>query len=282
MLVGLKEILNEAKKNNIAIGSFNTPNLECVLAVLSAAEELNVPVIIMHAQCHENIAPIEKIGRVMVALAKASKVKVCVHLDHGEDLEYCKKAIDLGFSSIMIDNSIKPYEENIALTSEAVCYAHAHGVDVEAELGALPQREGGIGDVAIKKEDLYTRPDLVPKYLLETGIDALALAFGTAHGIYKTKPILNMDIISQVKALTDIPLVMHGGSGISKEDYLEVIKRGIRKINYYSYMSYAGYAKAKEIIEKKDADFYHVLAYSVEQEMKENAKNILKIFANIK
>ncbi len=196
MLAGLKEVLANGKKRGIAIGSFNTPNLECLSAVLDAAEELDVPVIIAHAQCHENVAPLDKIGPVMVELAKRSKVKVCVHLDHGEDEEYCKRAIELGFTSVMIDYSTLSYEENVKGTKMVTDYAHAHGVDVEAELGALPQREGGERNAG-DPSDLYTKPELVPDFIEKTGIDALAIAFGTAHGIYKTKPILNMDIISK-------------------------------------------------------------------------------------
>ena len=282
MLASLKEVVSIAKKGNYAVGSFNTPTLESLLAVLESAEELDVPVIIAHAQCHEDMAPLDRIGRVMVALAKASKVPVCVHLDHGEDIDYCKKAIDLGFTSVMIDLSTLSYEENVKGTREMVDYAHAHGVDVEAELGRLPQREGGTPSatpVVEKPEDLYTDPKLVPDYIGRTGVDALAIAFGTAHGIYKVKPVLNFDIITKVREYTDIPLVMHGGSGISHDEYREVIKRGINKINYYSYMAYAGYAEAKATVEKKDADFYHVLAFNAKNAMKENVLTTLKVFS---
>ena len=279
MLAGLKEVIAEGKAKNIAIGSFNTPNLECLLAVLDAAEELDVPVIISHAQCHEGVAPLDKIGPVMVELAKRSKVKVCVHLDHGEDFDYCKRAIELGFTSVMIDYSTLSYDENVKGTKEVVDFAHANGVEVEAELGALPQREGGGESTVADPSDLYTKPELVPDFLAKTGIDALAIAFGTAHGIYKTKPVLNMDIISKVREYTDIPLVMHGGSGISHEEYREVIRRGIGKINYYSYMAYAGYAAAKATVETTSADFFHNLALNAQYAMKENALGTLKVFS---
>lgn len=281
MLASLKEVIQEGKKRKIAVGAFNTPNLECLLAVLGAAEKLDVPVIVSHAQLHESVAPIEKIGPVMVELAKRSKVKVCVHLDHGEDFEYCKKAIALGFTSVMIDCSALPYEENVAHTAEVVKYAHAHGVDVEAELGRLPNREGGAGGGKEKPEDLYTDPELVPDYLQKTGVDALAIAFGTAHGIYKVKPVLNMDVITKVRQKTDIPLVMHGGSGISPEEYREVIRRGVNKINYYTYMSYAGYAAAKAHAEKEPAGFFHDMALSAQKAMEENAEKTLRVFANL-
>lgn len=281
MLASLKEVIEEGKKRKIAVGAFNTPNLECLLAVLGAAEKLEVPVIISHAQLHESVAPIEKVGPVMVELAKRSKVKVCVHLDHGEDFEYCKKAIALGFTSVMIDCSALPYEENVAHTAEVVKYAHAHGVDVEAELGRLPNREGGAGGGKEKPEDLYTDAELVPDYLEKTGVDALAIAFGTAHGIYKVKPVLNMDVITKVRQKTDIPLVMHGGSGISPEEYREVIRRGVNKINYYTYMSYAGYAAAKAHAEKEPAGFFHDMALSAQKAMEENAEKTLRVFANL-
>lgn len=279
MLVGLKEILAEGKKRNIAVGAFNTPTLECLLAVLQAAEDLNVPVIIAHFEGHDKYAPLDKMGRVMVELAKASKVNVCVHLDHGENVDYLKRAIDVGFTSVMIDNSTKSYEDNVKETAEFVKYAHSKGVDVEAELGRLPTREDGSSATQERPEDLYTDPNLVNDFISKTGVDALAIAFGTAHGIYKVKPVLNMEVISKISALTDTPLVMHGGSGISHEEYREVIKRGISKINYYTYMSFAGYKAVKEYTANKDADFLHEITLVAQNAMYEKAYETLKVFA---
>ena len=280
MIASLREVIAISKKNGRAVGSFNTPNLECLLAVLGAAEQLNVPVIVAHAQCHEEVAPLQKIGPVMVELAKRASVPVCVHLDHGEDFDYCKQAIALGFTSVMIDYSTLPYEDNVKGTAEVVAYAHARGVDVEAELGALPQREGG-GESAADPTALYTKPELVPDFLARTGVDALAIAFGTAHGIYKTTPVLNLDIIDEVRKKTDIPLVMHGGSGISHEVYRDVIRRGINKINYYTYMSYAGYAAAKELTQTNPTGFFHDMALTAQKAMEENALTTLKVFSNL-
>lgn len=279
MLATLKEVCKIAKKTKTAVGSFNTPNSESLWAVIDAAEKLNVPVIIAHAQCHDYAAPLDKIAPLMIAAAKAAKVPVCVHLDHGEDFDYCKRAIAHGFTSIMIDYSTLLYEENIAGTKEAADYAHAHGVDVEAELGALPQREGG-GEVAANPENTYTKPELVNDYLTRTGVDALAIAFGTAHGIYKTKPMLNTDIITKVRENTALPLVMHGGSGISHDEYREVIKRGITKINYYTYMAYTGYEAAAKTVEQKGEGYYHDLAQNAEKAMYEKALETLKVFSN--
>lgn len=283
MLAGLKEVIAEARKNGRAVGSFNTPNFECLEATLSAAEKLNVPVIIAHAQCHEDVAPLGNIGRAMIALAEAARVKVCVHLDHGEDAEYCRRALGLGFTSVMIDGSALPLAENVALTREVAEDAHARGADVEAELGRLPAREGGASGSPKEErpEDLYTDPSLVCGFLEETGADALAIAFGTAHGIYKVKPVLDFNVISRVRALTDVPLVMHGGSGISPAEYREAISRGIDKINYYTYMSYAGYAAAAGYLREKDADFYHNLAAKARAAMEENVLRTLKVFSGM-
>ena len=280
MIASLKEVIAISRKNGRAVGSFNTPNLECLLAVLGAAEKLNVPVIIAHAQCHESVSPIQKIGPVMVELAKRASVPVCVHLDHGENFDYYKQAIALGFTSVMIDYSTLSYEDNVKGTAEVVAYAHARGVDVEAELGALPQREGG-GESAADPTALYTKPELVPDFLARTGVDALAIAFGTAHGIYKTTPVLNLDIIDEVRKKTDIPLVMHGGSGISHEVYRDVIRRGVNKINYYTYMSYAGYAAAKELTQTNPTGFFHDMALTAQKAMEENALTTLKVFSNL-
>ena len=280
MIISMKEAMKIAKDKHIAIGAFNGTTSESAIAILEAAEELDVPVILMHAQCHENVAPIDRIGPMMIAMAKASKAKVVVHLDHGEDFDYCKRAIDMGFNSVMIDNSTKQYEDNIKLTKEVVDYAHARNVDVEAELGAMPSRESE-SNINNKSKDLYTRPELVNDFIDRTGVDTLAIAFGTAHGLYRFRPILNMDIISRIRELSNIPLVMHGGSGISDEEYREVIKRGINKINYYTYMSYAGFKKAKDYCEITDADFYHNLAWDVKDAMKENIIKAMKVFSNM-
>ncbi len=280
MLVGLKEVCKEARSRGIAVGSFNTPNTESMIAVLEMAEKLDLPIIIAHAQCHESVAPLDRIAPCMVALAKASSAKVCVHLDHGEDPDYVKRAIDYGFTSVMIDYSTLPYEENVKGTKEVIDYAHEKGVDVEAELGALPLREGG-GEADVNIEDLYTRPELVEDFVGRTGVDALAIAFGTAHGIYKEKPKLNFDIITEVSKKTSVPLVMHGGSGISHDEYREVIRRGITKINYYTYMAYEGYAAAKKMTEKIDSTFYHDLALEAKNAMAKNVEETLKVFGGL-
>ena len=278
MLVNLNYVLDYAIKNDVAIGSFNTPNLENMIAVISAAEALNVPVIIMHAQCHEEYAPLDIVGPIMLLMAKNAKVPVCVHLDHCEDLTYLKRAIDLGFTSVMIDASSKPYNENVFLTKEAVKLAHAKNVSVEAEIGILGGREAG-DSKPLSKEEMYTDPLLAKRFVEDTKIDALACSFGTAHGIYKVKPELDFERISKISELCKLPLVMHGGSGVSHEDYKKAIKRGVRKINYYSYMAKEGVMAAREIV-NTDITFYHEIASYATLKMKEDVLKAMKVFYN--
>ena len=214
----------------------------------------------------------------MLLMAKNAKVPVCVHLDHCEDLTYLKRAIDLGFTSVMIDASSKPYDENVYLTKEAVKLAHAKNVSVEAEIGILGGREAG-DSKPLSKEEMYTDPLLAKRFVEDTKIDALACSFGTAHGIYKVKPELDFERISKISELCNIPLVMHGGSGVSHDDYKKAIKRGVRKINYYSYMAKEGVMAAREIV-NTDITFYHEIASCATLKMKEDVLKAMKVFYN--
>ena len=278
MLVNLVEILKMAEEKKCAIGAFNTPNLECVNAVLAAAEELKVPVILMHAQIHEEFSPLETIGPVLVQSAKSAKVPVCAHLDHCEDLGYMAKALEIGFTGVMYDGSTLPYGENLANTKKAVAMAKKCNCGVEAELGALASREGGTANAA---GPVYTDPDEAAAFCKETGIDALAPSFGTAHGIYKARPVLDLNRVKLISEKTGLPLVMHGGSGVSIEDYRTGIANGLRKINYYSYMSKAGTNAVKELLEKEDVTFFHDLALAAERAMRLDAVKAMRIFAGL-
>ena len=275
MVVNLTEILKIAKERNCAVGAFNTPNLECILAVLSAAERLNVPVIIAHAELHEEVSPLRKIGPVMVTLAQTAKVPVCVHLDHCETLDYMKAALDLGFGGVMYDGSTLPYEVNVSNTQKASAIARVYGAGIEAELGALATREGG----AAAAGPVYTDPDQAVEFCRETGIDALAPSFGSAHGIYKSKPVLDLERVRLISEKTGLPLVMHGGSGVSEADYRTGIRYGIRKINYYSYMSKAGTSAVRELLDRENITFFHDLAFAAQNAMEANAERALRVFS---
>jgi len=277
MIITLKEILEIAEKKDYAVGAFNTPNLECLTAVIQAAEKLEVPVIIAHAQLHEPIQPLSVIGPVMIQKSKEAKVPVCVHLDHGESLDYLQKALEIGFTSIMYDGSSLPYEENAENTRKAVAMAKKTGASVEAEIGVLGGRETS-GTATADPTSMYTDPALAEKFVKETGIDALACSFGTAHGIYKTTPKLDFPRIAKIKELVQIPLVMHGGSGCSERDYISAIENGVRKINYYSYMSREGVFAVKEMLEKQEVTFFHDLAAAAQQAMQQDVERAMGIF----
>lgn len=276
MLVTLKEILKIAEERKIAIGSFNTPNMTSARAIIAAAEETNQPVIIMHAQVHEEmgLCNMEEVAPMMLFFAKRAKVPVCVHLDHGTDLDYVKRGLELGFTSVMYDGSALSTEENTANTKIAVAEAKKYGASVEAEIGSMGAREGGGEEGA----SIYTDPDAAVTFVKETGIDALACAFGTAHGFYKDAPKLDFERLSKIYDMIDVPIVMHGGSGVSEADYYEVIKRGVRKVNYYTYMSKAG----GDAISGKTYAQFHDALIDAEKAMKANVKEAIEIFSALK
>ena len=277
MLVNLIEILKMAEKNKSAVGAFNTPNLENLNAVLNAAERLNVPVIVAHAQLHESVSPLAKIGPVMVQAAKAAKVPVCVHLDHCESFDYMAQALEIGFTGVMYDGSALPYGENLANTKKAVAMTRKYDCGIEAELGSLASREGGEAAAG----PVYTDPDQAAEFCAETGIDALAPSFGTAHGIYRAKPVLDIERVRTISEKTGLPLVMHGGSGVSPDDYRACIRNGLRKVNYYSYMARAGKNAVQELLKRGDVTFFHDLALAAQKAMEADAKKAMRVFAGM-
>lgn len=280
MLVNLKEILQIAEEEKNAVGMFNATGFDSLQAVVAAAEELNRPVILAHAEVHNKYNDIDMVGPAMLAVAKKAKVPVCVHLDHGVSEEMVYRALRLGFTSVMIDASALPYKRNLELTAEITKIAHAMGVSVEAELGRLATGEAGSGEsVSGKPEDFYTDPGEAAEFSEETRIDALAVAFGTAHGFYTAQPKLDFNVVKACAEATGLPLVMHGGSGVSEEGFRKAIANGIRKINYYSYMSKAGYLAAKAEIEKNSSGYLHDVEYAAMRAMKEDVKTAIRIFS---
>ena len=290
MLVTLSELLKDAKEKKYAVGAFNVPNLEAIRAVIQAAEELGSPVILQHAEVHENLISLEEIGPIMLQYAKAASVPVAVHLDHGASFEMCVKAIRLGFTSVMYDASSKEYAVNLAESKEIVKIAHAAGVSVEAELGhiftsAIGGGEGRGSDSSEDYEDLddvYTDPALAKSFVEETGVDCLAIGFGTVHGVYLKEPKLDLNRILQIREKIDVPFVKHGGSGVSEENYRTAIKNGICKINYYTYMNKAAGKKVQEELKdfSSDSVFFDELSLAATAAMKENVKAAMEIFMN--
>lgn len=227
MLVNMRDLLKDAQNGNYAVGSFSVANMEMVLGGLKAAEELNAPVILQIAEVRLKQSPLELIGPLMVAAAENAKTPVAVHFDHGKTEEKIGLALELGFTSVMFDGSHLPLDENIAQTKKIMAMAQEYDAAVEAEIGCVGGSEDGSEDIAIN----CTKPDDAVRFVNETGVDALAIAIGNAHGNYKSTPKLRFDILEKCAELVDTPLVLHGGTGISPEDFVKCSKTGIKKIN---------------------------------------------------
>lgn len=281
MLVGLKEILKTAEEKKCAVGMFNATGFDSLQAVIGAAEELDEPVILAHAEVHNVYNDISFVGPAMIAAARNASVPVCVHLDHGVTMKMVCRALRLGFTSVMIDTSALPFEENLRVTEEVTRIAHDMGADVEAELGRLVTGEDGKKETDADPSEFYTRADEAARFARETGIDALAVAFGTSHGFYKAQPKLDFRVVRDCAAATGLPLVMHGGSGVSDEGFRKAIEAGIRKINYYSYMSKAGYDAAAAAIASQKYKYLHDVEHAAMQAMKEDVKRAISVFSGI-
>lgn len=226
-LVKMKDLLKRAEEKNIGCGAFSVGNMEMVKGAIRAAEELETPIILQIAEVRLKNSPLHLMGPMMVQAAKEAKVDVAVHLDHGLTFETVDKALELGFTSVMLDASTLPFEENIAKVKTVVEKAQKYGATVEAELGLVGGSEDGSCDHGIRCTD----PDDAVVYARETGIDALAVAIGNAHGNYPVAPTLAFDVLEKIHEKVDIPLVLHGGSGITDKDFQRAISLGIRKVN---------------------------------------------------
>lgn len=226
-LVNMAPLLKDARSGGYAVGSFSVANMEMVLGVLKAVEETKSPAIIQIAEVRLNYSPLELIGPLMVAAAKNSPMPVAVHFDHGKTAEKIKQALDIGFTSVMFDGSHLPFEENSRITAEIKKTAAAYGADCEGEIGCVGGSEDGSEDIAIN----CTSPAQALEFYKKTGVDALAVAIGNAHGNYKQAPKLRFDILEQTAGLVPVPLVLHGGTGILPDDFRRCIKLGINKIN---------------------------------------------------
>ena len=234
MLVTLNEVLKDAKKNKYAVGLFNTVNLEMAKGVLAAAEEAKSPVIIGTAEVLLPYSSLEELASMLVPLAKRASVPVVLHFDHGLTCDCVHKAIALGFTSVMYDCSTKSYEENCKDVASVVKFAHENGISVEAELGHVGANESSAENHGPDDHSIYTDPREAKLFAECTGVDALAVAIGTAHGAYKSKPKLDLDRLSEIAQMVEIPLVLHGGSGLSDDDFRKAIANGISKVNIFT------------------------------------------------
>ena len=276
-LVNMKALLKDAQEKNYAVGSFSVANLEMIQGVVKAAEETKSPIILQIAEVRLNHSPLKILGPAMLAAAKNASVPVAVHLDHGTTLECIGEALRLGFTSVMFDGSHLSFEENIEKSKEVVSMAKPYGAAVEAEIGCVGGSEDGSVDIAMR----CTSPDQAEIFAERTGVDALAIAIGNAHGFYKEAPQLRFDILESVRDRVSIPLVLHGGTGISEEDFIRCHQSGIKKINIATATFAAAERKVKEGYEKGEINGYYDMHVRQIQGAYENAKKHMEIFYSI-
>ena len=244
MIANLNDVLPQAQKNGYAVGLFNTIDTDMLEGAISAAEELNSPIIIGTAEVLLPYGELSLITPSIINAAKNASVPVVVHYDHGLTFEKCLEALKLGFSSVMFDASVLDYDENIKQTREIVKIAHAMGSTVEGEIGHVG--DNGADSAA----DIYTSVEMAKDYTDKTNTDACAVAFGTAHGKYLKKPKLDFERLKDIRAAVDVPLVMHGGSGLSDDDFKTAVKCGIAKINIFTDLCTAGEDAVKSACEE--------------------------------
>lgn len=256
-LVNIKEMLEKARKEHYAVGAFDASTIEMAMAIVEAAEEEKSPVIVM------GLTPDLQQGNEKMLtywteslkdLAKKASVPVCLHLDHARDMNFLKRCVDAGFTSVMYDASEYPFEENVRLSKEAADYAHKYGATVEAELGHVGD---GIVSGVIKEdgnydnpEDYLTNPEEMKRFIAETGVDCLAVAVGTSHGVYVHEPKLGFERLELLNSISDIPMVVHGGSETPDDQIKKAISLGVTKLNIYSEMMAAYFGTMKEELEK--------------------------------
>ena len=276
MLVNMKELLKDAQDGNYAVGSFSVANMEMVLGVLKAARELSAPVILQIAEVRLKQSPLEIIGPLMVAAAENADTPVAVHFDHGKTEEKIKQALDLGFTSVMFDGSHLPLDENIATTKRIINIAGKYNASVEAEIGCVGGSEDGSEDIAIN----CTKPQDAVRFEAETSVDALAIAIGNAHGNYKDVPKLRFDILQKVNEMTNTPLVLHGGTGISPDDFVKCSKNGIKKINIATATFDCVEQSVRQAYEQNAINGYYDLHLAEIDGAYQNAKKHIMIFGS--
>ncbi|MCL2512785.1 MAG: ketose-bisphosphate aldolase [Oscillospiraceae bacterium] len=275
-LVNMNTVLTYANGCGCAVGAFSVGNMEMIMGAVRAAEETGTPVIIQIAEKRMEHSPFHLMGPMMVSAAKKTAVDVCVHLDHGLTLECVDEALGYGFTSVMLDASLLPFEENITKTNEVIKKARKYGASVEAELGVVGGNEGD----AAKHETTYTNPEKAREFTRRTGVDALAVAIGNAHGNYPVFPELRFDVLDKINKITGVPLVLHGGTGMTADMFKTAIKKGVRKINIAT-ASFDALAKYAKIYcgSSKNPDYFTLSANMVDG-VYGNVKKHIEIFNN--
>lgn len=280
MYTTLKEVTKTAEKLNFTVGAFNTHNLEMLPDMLRAAKEMGAPIIIQTSIDTAKYIGYSVLVHTIKAIADQEMVDAVLHLDHARDVDEIKAAIDAGYTSVMYDGSHLPFKENILKTKAVVEYAHLRGVSVEGELGTIGGTEEGIH--VAENDKVYTRPEDAVEFVAATGVDALAIAIGTNHGQFKSKTEVNIPLLKEIDAVVDVPLVIHGGTGVKEEDYPELINNGIRKFNVGTELLVNWTKLAKEAFGETEVN--KSLRYNVipaNQIVKDIVKHKIQLFMNL-
>ncbi len=272
-LVSLSNILSRADREDYGVGAFSVANMEMVMGAIQAAEECSSPIILQVAQVRLPYSPLHMLGPMMLAAARKASVPVAVHFDHGLDVKAIHEALELGFTSVMIDASHLPIDQNIELVKEVKKLADRYGASVEAEVGQL----GGSEDGSVDHTMYLSDPGEVKLLYEHTGVDAIALSIGNAHGLYKEEPNLKFEVLEETKKIVPVPLVLHGGSGISAEDFRRCIRLGIRKINIATANFLSVETSARQYCSEDKRDYFSLSASMVEG-MKRNVVEHINIF----
>lgn len=277
MLVNMNEVLRPAKKHHYAVGLFNAVNLELARGILAAAEATRSPVIVGTAEILFPYGPLEEVSYYLIPMAKKANVPVVVHLDHGLNYDTCVKALELGFSSVMYDCSTDTYEENVRKVKEMADIAHSYGATIEGELGHVGDNEGSAegNDTMSDPSKFFTDPGMAKDFVDKTGVDALAIAVGNAHGAYKLPPKLDFERIRTIAKTVDVPLVLHGGSGLTDNDFRQAIKEGISKVNIFTDINVAAVKAEFQRFSSMDKGVIDLIPAAVEAVKQESIKKML-------
>jgi fructose-bisphosphate aldolase class II len=278
MLVNMNDVLLPAKKGHYGIGFFNAVNVEMARAIIETAEELRAPVMVGTAEVLLPAMSLERVAEYLIPMAQKAAVPVCVHYDHGLTFDKCMEALKLGFTSVMYDCSTEDYESNTAKLAEMVRICHGRGVTVEGELGHVGDNEG-TGKLE-NPSDYYTDPEIAADFVKRTGIDSLAVAVGNAHGDYKFPPKLDFERIETISGRTGLPLVLHGGSGLSDSDFRTAVQKGVCKVNIFTDIDKAGKAGIEKGLAAGASSMTALIPYEIEA-MKRVVCNKLELFGSV-
>ena len=278
MLVNMNDILLPAKEKGYGVGFFNAVNVEMARAIIETAEELSAPVMVGTAEILLPAMEMERVAEYLIPMAKKAKVPVCVHYDHGLTYERCMQAIELGFTSIMYDCSMDDYETNLAKLKEMTDVCHKQNITVEGELGHVGDNAGA-GKLE-NPSDYFTDPDTAVDFVKRTGVDSLAVAVGNAHGDYAFPPKLDFERIKTISEKTNLPLVLHGGSGLSDDDFRQAVSLGICKVNIFTDIDKAGKAGIEKGLAAGAKTMMGLIPYEIEA-MKEVVREKITLFGSV-